>query len=131
MGSIPYRRRTLPVAGSPVPADLHARRGRGGGYDVHVATRSLTQRVHGGHEVGAADQRGSRALSPSRAGRSHSSPSGCHTLGAGGVFMSITSTGGATMASTTRIPKTEITGLHGYLLKRFTRKLLGDLTSRS
>ena len=31
------------------------------------------------------------------------------------------------MSSTTRIPKTEITGLSGYLLKRFTRKLLGDV----
>lgn len=31
------------------------------------------------------------------------------------------------MASTTRIPKTEITGLYGYLLKRFSRKLLGDI----
>lgn len=31
------------------------------------------------------------------------------------------------MSSTTRIPKTEITGLSGYLLKRFSRKLLGDI----
>ena len=31
------------------------------------------------------------------------------------------------MSSTTRIPKTDITGLNGYLLKRFTRKLLGDV----
>ncbi len=31
------------------------------------------------------------------------------------------------MSSTTRIPKAEITGLYGYLLKRFTRKLLGDV----
>lgn len=31
------------------------------------------------------------------------------------------------MSSTTRIPKTEITGLYGYALKRFTRKLLGDV----
>jgi AhpD family alkylhydroperoxidase len=31
------------------------------------------------------------------------------------------------MASTTRIPKAEITGLYGYLLKRFSRKLLGDV----
>jgi AhpD family alkylhydroperoxidase len=31
------------------------------------------------------------------------------------------------MSSTTRIPKTEITGLYGYLLKRFSRKLLGDV----
>ncbi len=31
------------------------------------------------------------------------------------------------MASTTRIPKAEITGMYGYLLKRFSRKLLGDV----
>jgi AhpD family alkylhydroperoxidase len=31
------------------------------------------------------------------------------------------------MSSTTRIPKAEITGLSGYLMKRFTRKLLGDV----
>jgi AhpD family alkylhydroperoxidase len=31
------------------------------------------------------------------------------------------------MASTTRVPKAEITGLYGYLLKRFSRKLLGDV----
>ncbi len=31
------------------------------------------------------------------------------------------------MASTTRIPKAEITGVYGYLLKRFSRKLLGEV----
>ena len=31
------------------------------------------------------------------------------------------------MSNTTRIPKAEITGLSGYLMKRFTRKLLGDV----
>ena len=31
------------------------------------------------------------------------------------------------MSRTTRIPKAEITGLSGYLMKRFTRKLLGDV----
>jgi AhpD family alkylhydroperoxidase len=31
------------------------------------------------------------------------------------------------MASTTRIPKVEITGFSGYALKRFSRKLLGDV----
>jgi hypothetical protein len=31
------------------------------------------------------------------------------------------------MSSTTRIPKAEITGLSGYLLKRFSRKLLGEV----
>ncbi len=31
------------------------------------------------------------------------------------------------MASTPRIPKAEITGIYGYLVKRFTRKLLGDV----
>ena len=29
------------------------------------------------------------------------------------------------MASTTRIPKAEVTGLYGYVIKRFSRKLLG------
>jgi hypothetical protein len=31
------------------------------------------------------------------------------------------------MSSTTRIPKAEITGFYGYLMKRFSRKLLGDV----
>jgi len=31
------------------------------------------------------------------------------------------------MASTTRVPKAEITGLYGYVVKRFSRKLLGDV----
>jgi alkylhydroperoxidase family enzyme len=31
------------------------------------------------------------------------------------------------MSSTTRIPKAQITGLFGYMLKRFSRKLIGDL----
>jgi AhpD family alkylhydroperoxidase len=31
------------------------------------------------------------------------------------------------MSSTTRIPKAEITGLYGYMLKRFSRKLLGEV----
>jgi AhpD family alkylhydroperoxidase len=31
------------------------------------------------------------------------------------------------MSSTTRIPKTEITGFSGYMLKRFSRKLLGEV----
>jgi alkylhydroperoxidase family enzyme len=31
------------------------------------------------------------------------------------------------MASTPRIPKAEITGLYGYVVKRFSRKLLGDV----
>ena len=31
------------------------------------------------------------------------------------------------MASNTRVPKAEITGLYGYLLKRFSKKLLGDV----
>jgi AhpD family alkylhydroperoxidase len=31
------------------------------------------------------------------------------------------------MSSTTRIPKAEITGLYGYMVKRFSRKLLGDV----
>jgi len=41
--------------------------------------------------------------------------------------MSITSTGGTIMASTLRIPKAEITGLYGYALKRFSRKLFGTV----
>ena len=31
------------------------------------------------------------------------------------------------MSSTPRIPKAEITGLYGWLLKRFSRKLLGEV----
>jgi hypothetical protein len=31
------------------------------------------------------------------------------------------------MSTTTRVPKAEITGLYGYALKRFSRKLLGDV----
>ena len=31
------------------------------------------------------------------------------------------------MASTPRIPKAEMTGIYGYLVKRFSRKLLGDV----
>ena len=31
------------------------------------------------------------------------------------------------MSNTSRIPKAEITGLYGYVLKRFSRKLLGDV----
>jgi AhpD family alkylhydroperoxidase len=44
-----------------------------------------------------------------------------------GVFMSITLTGGRRMASTTRVPQAEITGLYGWMLKRFSRKLLGEV----
>ena len=35
------------------------------------------------------------------------------------------------MSSTTRIPKAEITGPYGYLLKRFSRKMLGDVPERA
>lgn len=31
------------------------------------------------------------------------------------------------MSNTPRIPKAEITGLYGYVLKRFSRKLLGEV----
>jgi len=48
-------------------------------------------------------------------------------LRAAGVFMSMASTRGGRMSSTTRIPKAQITGLYGYLLKRFSRKLIGDV----
>jgi alkylhydroperoxidase family enzyme len=41
--------------------------------------------------------------------------------------MSITSTGGAAVSSTPRIPKAEITGLYGYVLKRFSRRMLGEV----
>jgi AhpD family alkylhydroperoxidase len=47
-------------------------------------------------------------------------------LGAGGVFMPIASTGGR-MSSTTRIPKAEITGVYGWMVKRFSRRLLGEV----
>src|SRR5262245_40554982 len=45
----------------------------------------------------------------------------------GGVFMSITSTGGAVMASTLRVPKAEITGLSGWMLKRVGGKHAGEV----
>ena len=35
------------------------------------------------------------------------------------------------MSSTTRIPRAEITGLYGYLIKRFCRKLLGDVPEQA
>jgi hypothetical protein len=31
------------------------------------------------------------------------------------------------MASSTRIPKAELTGIHGRLVKRMSRKILGDV----
>jgi hypothetical protein len=31
------------------------------------------------------------------------------------------------MASDTRIPKAEITGIHGAMVKRFSKKMLGDV----
>ena len=31
------------------------------------------------------------------------------------------------MSSTTRIPKAKLTGIYGYMVKRFSRKLLGDV----
>jgi AhpD family alkylhydroperoxidase len=31
------------------------------------------------------------------------------------------------MASTTRVPKAEITGVYGYLVKRFSRKMIGEV----
>jgi alkylhydroperoxidase family enzyme len=36
-------------------------------------------------------------------------------------------TGGAAMSGTARIPQAEITGLYGYALKRFSRKMLGEV----
>src|ERR687893_1356201 len=36
-------------------------------------------------------------------------------------------TGGGTMASSTRIPKAELTGIYGVLVKRISRKMLGDV----
>jgi alkylhydroperoxidase family enzyme len=39
----------------------------------------------------------------------------------------MTSTGGATVSSASRIPKAEITGPFGYAVKRFSRKMLGDV----
>jgi hypothetical protein len=41
--------------------------------------------------------------------------------------MSIASTGGSSMTNTPRLPKAEITGLSGWLLKRLSRKQLGDV----
>jgi hypothetical protein len=56
-----------------------------------------------------------------------SDPGDGHIRSGGGVLMSITSTGGASMASTPRIPKAEITGLYGGTLKRIGRKHLGEV----
>jgi alkylhydroperoxidase family enzyme len=44
-----------------------------------------------------------------------------------GVFMPTTSTEELSMAGTPRIPRAEITGLLGYAVKRFSRKLLGHV----
>jgi AhpD family alkylhydroperoxidase len=41
--------------------------------------------------------------------------------------MPITSTRRSDMASTTRIPKAELAGIHGFLVKRFSRKMLGEV----
>jgi AhpD family alkylhydroperoxidase len=49
-----------------------------------------------------------------------------HMRGAAGVFMPMTSTGGQ-MASATRIPRAEITGVYGWMLKRLSRKMLGEV----
>jgi alkylhydroperoxidase family enzyme len=48
-------------------------------------------------------------------------------LDAGGVFMSMTTTPGANMSNTTRIPPTEVTGFYGWMVKRFSRKVLGQV----
>src|SRR5262249_23520864 len=51
--------------------------------------------------------------------------------GRGGVYMPQHERGdtarGGHMSRTPRIPKAEITGLYGYMLKRFSRKLVGDV----
>src|SRR4028118_1712855 len=36
-------------------------------------------------------------------------------------------TGGGSVASTTRTPKAELTGIYGWLVKRMSRKMLGDV----
>jgi hypothetical protein len=54
-------------------------------------------------------------------------PVPCHRRRPGGVLMPITSTRGRRMSSTTRIPQAEITGPYGYVLKRFSRKMLGEV----
>jgi AhpD family alkylhydroperoxidase len=41
--------------------------------------------------------------------------------------MPLEATGGATMTSTTRVPKAEISGVYGYLMKRMTTKMLGTV----
>src|SRR5947207_3197551 len=42
-------------------------------------------------------------------------------------IISTLKTGGASMASRLRIPKAEITGPYGYAVKRFSRKMFGDV----
>src|SRR5688572_13772390 len=56
-----------------------------------------------------------------------SDPSDCHIRSAGGVFMSMTSTRGGDMTSSTRVPQAEITGVYGYVLKKMSKKMLGEV----
>jgi alkylhydroperoxidase family enzyme len=41
--------------------------------------------------------------------------------------MAITAIGEAVMASTTRIPKAQLTGVYGYAVKRFSKKMFGEV----
>jgi AhpD family alkylhydroperoxidase len=51
----------------------------------------------------------------------------CHSTPLSGVFMSITADRRPPMTSTTRVPRTEITGIYGGLLKMMMRKMLGEV----
>jgi alkylhydroperoxidase family enzyme len=52
---------------------------------------------------------------------------GCHIRFAAGVFMPKATTMEEKMASSTRIPKAELAGIYGWLVKRMSRKMLGDV----
>src|SRR4051812_47338845 len=51
----------------------------------------------------------------------------CHSRRAAGVFMPKATLEAITMAGNTRIPKAELNGIYGALVKRMSRKLLGDV----
>ncbi len=70
--------------------------------------------------IGSAPSRGLEICG----GRSFVVP--CHIERSAGVFMPLNTTGGLPM-SDAQVPKAEMTGLYGYLMKRFSKKLFGDV----
>src|SRR5919109_1079932 len=51
----------------------------------------------------------------------------CHKTPLSGVFMSITDDRRTNMTSNARVPKTEITGIYGGLVKMMTRRMFGQV----